>query len=78
MYQPHIPYSDLKNIQCPVLVMAGDRDMIKPEHTLKIYQSLKKSELCIFPDSYHHVCQQLPALFNETVLTFFNKNKNEN
>ena len=78
MYQPHIPYSDLKNIQCPVLVMAGDRDMIKPEHTLKIYQSLKKSELCIFPDSYHHVCQQHPALFNETVLAFFNKKKNEN
>ncbi|MDP4240703.1 MAG: alpha/beta hydrolase [Bacteroidota bacterium] len=71
--QPQIPYTELKKIHCPVLVMAGDRDMIKPEHTLKIYQSLSSASLCIFPDSYHHVCQQHPALFNETVLTFFKK-----
>jgi len=73
IYQPQIHFSEMKKIHCPVLVMAGDRDMIKPEHTLKIYQSLPVAELCIFPDSYHHVCQQHPELFNETVLTFFRK-----
>jgi len=73
IYQPQLPFSEMKKIHCPVLVMAGDRDMIKPEHTLKIYQSLPVAELCIFPDSYHHVCQQHPELFNETVLTFFRK-----
>ena len=73
IHQPQIPYSDLKKIHCPVLVMAGDRDMIKPEHTLKIYQSLPSASMCIFPDSYHGVCQQHPALFNETVLTFLKK-----
>ncbi len=71
--QPNIPYSDLNQIQCPVLVMAGDHDMIKPEHTLKIYQSIPNASLCIFPDSNHGVCQQHPELFNETVLTFFSK-----
>jgi len=71
IYQPHVPYSDLKKIHCPVLVMAGDRDVIKPEHTLKIYQSLTNGSLCIFPDSHHHVCQEHPELFNETVLRFF-------
>ena len=73
IYQPHIPYSDLKKIHCPVLVMAGDKDVIKPEHTLKIYQSLPSASLCIFPDSYHHVCQQHPELFNQTVQTFLDK-----
>lgn len=76
IFQPQIPYAALKKIHCPVLVMAGDRDMIKPEHTLKIYQSLPSASLCIFPDSYHHVCQQHPALFNETVLTFYTKTEN--
>jgi len=71
IFQPQIPYSDLQKIKCPVLVMAGDHDMIKAEHTLKIYQSLPKAYLCIFPDSRHGVCQQRPSLFNETVLTFF-------
>jgi len=71
--QPNIPYAALKQINCPVLVMAGDHDMIKPEHTLKIYQSIPGASLCIFPDSSHGVCQQHPKLFNETVLAFFIK-----
>ena len=73
IYQPQIPYSDLRKILCPVLVMAGDKDLIKPEHTLKIFQSLPSASLCIFPDAYHHVCQQYPKLFNETILTFLRK-----
>ena len=73
LYQPNIPYENLKSIKCPVLVMAGDHDVIKPEHTLKIFQSIPNASLCIFPDSNHGVCQQHPDLFNETVLTFFNK-----
>jgi len=71
--QPNIPYTDLSQIHCPVLVMAGDHDMIKPEHTLKIFQSIPSASLCIFPDSNHGVCQQHPELFNQTVLTFFSK-----
>jgi pimeloyl-ACP methyl ester carboxylesterase len=73
LYQPNIPYTDLKQIHCPVLVMTGDHDVIKPEHTLKIFQSIPKASLCIFPDSNHGVCQQHPELFNETVFSFFSK-----
>jgi len=71
--QPNIPYESLKQIHCPVLVMAGDHDMIKAEHTLKIFQSIPAASLCIFPDSNHGVCQQHPELFNQAVLTFFSK-----
>lgn len=71
--QPNISYKDLKQIHCPVLVMAGDYDIIKPEHTIKIFQSILNSFLCIFPDSNHGVCQQHPELFNEVVFSFFNK-----
>jgi pimeloyl-ACP methyl ester carboxylesterase len=73
VYQPNISTEDLQQIKCPTLVMAGDHDLIKPEHTLKIYQSIRKASLCIFPDSHHGVCQQHPDLFNQTVLTFFQK-----
>ena len=73
LYQPNIPYEDLKQIHCPVLVMAGDHDIIKPEHTIKIFQSIQNASLCIFPDSHHGVCQQHPKLFNETVFRFFSK-----
>lgn len=73
LYQPNIPFEELKQIHCPVLVMAGDHDIIKPEHTIKIFQSIPRASLCIFPDSNHGALQQHPELFNETVLRFFNK-----
>lgn len=73
LYQPNIPFSNLQQIHCPVLVMAGDHDIIKPEHTLKIFQAIPSASLCIFPESNHGVCQQHPKLFNETVLNFFKK-----
>ncbi|HCY76777.1 MAG TPA: alpha/beta hydrolase [Ignavibacteriales bacterium] len=73
LYQPNISFGNLKKINCPVLVMAGDHDIIKPEHTLKIFQSIPSTSLCIFPDSNHGVCQQHPDLFNDVVLRFFSK-----
>ncbi len=69
--QPDIPYADLAGIKCPVLVMAGDHDIIKTAHTVKIFQSIPNAQMCIFPDSHHGVCQQHPALFNKTVADFF-------
>jgi len=71
--QPNIPFAALSQIRCPVLVMAGDHDLIKPEHTLKIFQSIPQASLCIFPDSRHDVCQQHPEMFNQTVLKFFSR-----
>ncbi len=73
IYEPQIPFTHLKQIKCPVLVMAGDQDIILPEHTVKIFQSIPGASLCIFPDSKHSVCMQHPKLFNETILTFFKK-----
>ena len=70
LYEPNISSDELKRISCPVLVMAGDHDIIKPEHTLKIFKSINNSLLCIFPASNHGVCQQHPDLFNKTVLGF--------
>jgi pimeloyl-ACP methyl ester carboxylesterase len=73
LYQPDISFEDLQSIWCPVLVMAGDHDIIKPAHTMMIFQSITAASLCIFPDSNHGVCQQHPDLFNKVVLDFFRK-----
>jgi len=75
LYQPNLTYSDLtQKIKCPVLVMAGDRDIIKPEHTIAIFQAIRKRELCIYPNSSHGALQEHPDLFNATVLNFFERN----
>jgi len=69
--QPNIPLADLRKIEAPTLVMAGDRDVIRPEHTLSIFENIKNSHLSIFPGSTHFIAQQDPKLFNETVFKFF-------
>ncbi|MBS1741668.1 MAG: alpha/beta hydrolase [Bacteroidetes bacterium] len=72
IFQPVIEWQRLASVHCPTLVMAGDHDIIKPEHTIKIFQSIPGAQLCIFPNAHHGVCQQYPELFNQTVLKFFN------
>ena len=70
-FQPSISADDLKKIECPVLVMSCDRDVIREEHTLFIYQNIRKSNLCIFPGETHWVTKTNPDLFNSTVAKFF-------
>ena len=43
----------LRTIRCPVLVVAGDRDDIKLEHTLLIYRSIAQASLWILPRTGH-------------------------
>jgi pimeloyl-ACP methyl ester carboxylesterase len=71
--QPHIPLADLTRIQVPTLVMAGDRDVIRDEHTLRVFHAIPKSQLAIFPGATHMIPAQDPPRFNRTVLEFFDK-----
>jgi len=70
--QPNISLNELHKITAPVLVLAGDKDVIREEHTLLIYQNIPKSQLCIFPGETHLTPVMNPKLFNQTVYTFFN------
>jgi pimeloyl-ACP methyl ester carboxylesterase len=69
--QPHITLSELHKIAAPTLVMASDKDVIRNEHTLQIFEGIPQAHLCIFPGSTHMIPWQNPALFNKTIETFF-------
>jgi pimeloyl-ACP methyl ester carboxylesterase len=71
--QPNIPIDDLRLIGAPTLVMAADKDIIRIEHTVQIFQNIKNSHLSIFPGATHWIPRDNPKLFNETVLDFFEK-----
>jgi pimeloyl-ACP methyl ester carboxylesterase len=53
--------------------MGGDKDVIREEHSMQIYQHLKKAWLCIFPGGTHMMPETDPELFNLTVEKFFSK-----
>lgn len=73
IYQPNITPADLGRISAPTLVMAGDRDIIRIEHTVQIFQNISNSHLAIFPGSTHFVPNSNSQLFNATVLSFFQR-----
>ena len=69
--QPHIPVSDLKKITSDVLVMAGDRDIIRNEHTLEIFNNIPRALLCILPGTTHIVFQDRRKWFTDILYDFF-------
>jgi pimeloyl-ACP methyl ester carboxylesterase len=70
---PNIPFSDLHQIKIPVLIMASDRDAIRPEHTLKLFQNIPKSQLCIIPGATHGAPLEKRELFFKLLSDFFDK-----
>ena len=52
---PYILKEDFIKINIPVLLIAGDKDDILLEHMIEMYSLLKKSQLCILPNTTHFV-----------------------
>ena len=71
--QPHIPLTDLQKVKVPALIMGGDHDAIKPEHTMEIAQHIPKSYLWILPNSGHSTPVVYADEFNKKVDNFFSK-----
>lgn len=71
MTQPDIPVEDLGRIRTPVLVIAGDRDIIRNEHTLEIFEHLPQAHLAILPGQTHWAPMTDPDGFNALVARFF-------
>jgi len=69
--QPNIPFSALKVIKCPSLIICGDHDLIPIEHTVKIYQAIPRAYLWVMPNSGHPTLIEHRDDFNKLVNEFF-------
>jgi pimeloyl-ACP methyl ester carboxylesterase len=67
---PNISKEQLAGIPCPTLVVVGDHDLIREEHTLALFRSIPHSELCVIPGSTHLVLWEQPELLNDTIIRF--------
>lgn len=70
-YHPHITAADLAAIKAPVMIMCGDRDVIRLSHIIEIFREIPRSHLCVLPGSTHGAIRQNAKMFNETVQHFF-------
>ena len=69
--EPNMKPKDLKRIKIPVLVCAGENDLILPEHTQYITECLPKGEKKIIPDADHgsHIWHN--RLMGDIMLEYF-------
>lgn len=71
-HQPNITDKDLQRIKCPVLIMSGDRDAIRLEHSIRIFDNIENSNFFVMPGATHFGSYEKPELFNLILLSFFN------
>lgn len=67
---PNIENKELLNIKSPVLVIAGDEDVVKLEHILEIYQNIPKAQLFIMPGATHFMIRSEHELLNQMANRF--------
>jgi pimeloyl-ACP methyl ester carboxylesterase len=63
----------LGKITQPVLLISGDRDAITLEHTLQIFHSLHKAELCVLPGTDHATFAGRPDWLNPIIGAFLDR-----
>ena len=70
---PDITKGDLKKIKNQVLVIAGDDDDIKQEHTKQIAEMIDNAKLVIIENSTHNVPFDQPEILNKGILDFLKR-----
>jgi len=71
--EPMYRFEDLKKILCPVLIIAGEKDIMKEDHTKKIASAIKNSNFFIAPGETHFFPRESAKSFNMLVLDFMKK-----
>jgi pimeloyl-ACP methyl ester carboxylesterase len=69
--QPNYTEADLARIQARVLVIAGEHDVVRRDHTEALARAIPHATLWIVPGASHSVMQELPDLVNQRALEFF-------
>ena len=70
--QPLLTPAELHGIDCPAMVVCGDRDPFVPtEHAAGLARQFPAGRLFIAPDCGHEVMSRRPGLFNEAMSGFY-------
>lgn len=53
LYEPNMTAADMQTIKCPALIVAGEHDLIRLDHTRLIGDNIPNGEVLIIPDADH-------------------------
>jgi pimeloyl-ACP methyl ester carboxylesterase len=61
---------EVKSIKAPVLIMMGDRDVVRPEHAVEMYRLIPNAQLAVFPGADHFLLWSSPEKVLSTLVPF--------
>jgi len=68
--EPTLTPNDIATITAPTLVMAGDDDIVRLDHTCELYETLPAGQLCVVPATSHALPIERPDLVARAILEF--------
>ena len=68
--EPTLIVEDLARIEVPVLVMVGDDDVVRFDHTTAFYEALQRGQLAVVPGASHALPMEKPTEVNRLILEF--------
>lgn len=72
--QPNYSLDELGKIRAPTLVMAGQFDIVKRQHTDQLAHAIHQSEELIVQGATHTVPNDRPQIVNRAILEFLDRN----
>ena len=68
--EPRIPMTELARIRAATLVMQGDDDVVRVEHSAKVARTIPHAQLAVVPGTSHALPVEKPDLVNRLILDF--------
>ena len=69
--EPELTVEEVAEVSVPVLVMAGDRDVIPLAHTASLFAALRDAQLAILPGASHWLPMEQPREVAAVIDRFF-------
>jgi pimeloyl-ACP methyl ester carboxylesterase len=67
---PNFTLDQLKTINVPFMIVAGDHDLIDIDHTILLFKNLPKVHLFVVPGASHFAPAEYPELINNEIIRF--------
>jgi pimeloyl-ACP methyl ester carboxylesterase len=71
--QPHYTQAQLQGIRAPTLVMAGESDVVKREHTDELARAIPHSREYVVEGTTHGAIREEPAIVNAQITEFLDE-----
>ena len=68
--EPKINIADIAQISVPIMVMAGDDDVVKHAHSIELYEAIPLGQLAIVPGTSHGLVKEKPDLVTALIKSF--------